>query len=138
MPVPQFLLATLRRKYWPLSVRNLIRQVCHSCVRCFKSNSKDLTQAMGLLSNRITPLRAFSITGVDFAGPIIILLNKGRGRKTCKSYIAFFVCFSTKAIHLEAVSELSTAAFLTLHRFIGRRGLPSKICSDNANFVGEN
>lgn len=49
-----------------------------------------------------------------------------------------FVCFSTKAIHLEATSELSTAAFLaTLRRFIGRRGVPRKICSDNAiNFVG--
>ncbi|XP_071573943.1 uncharacterized protein [Temnothorax nylanderi] len=94
---------------------------------------------MGSLpGDRIKPSRAFSITGIDFAGPIITLVNKGRGQKTCKSYVALFICFATKAIHLEATSELSTAAFLAaLRRFIGRRGLPSKICSDNAtNFVG--
>lgn len=45
---------------------------------------------------------------------------------------------ASQAIHLEATSELSTAAFLAiLCRFIERRGLPRKICSDNAtNFVG--
>jgi len=95
---------------------------------------------MGRLSlDRIQPSRTFSVTeSRDFAGPIITLVNKGRGRKTCKSYIALFICFATKAIHLEAVSELSTAAFMaTLRRFVGRRGLPRKICSDNAtNFVG--
>jgi len=94
---------------------------------------------MGSLpSARISPSRAFSITGIDYAGPIIMLVNKGRGRKTCKSYIALFVCFATRAIHLEAVSELSTSAFMAaLRRFVGRRGISHKICSDNAtNFIG--
>ncbi|XP_067206951.1 uncharacterized protein [Linepithema humile] len=87
--------------------------------------------------DRIKPTRAFTITAVDFAGPIVTLVNKRRGRRTCKSYIALFICFSTRAIHLEATSELTTAAFLAaLRRFVGRRGLPSKICSDNAtNFI---
>ena len=76
-----------------------------------------------LLSDRVQPFRAFAVTGIDFAGLITTLINKGRGRKTCKSYIALFICFVTKAIHLEATSELSTTAFLaTLRRFIGRRG----------------
>lgn len=136
---PQLLLASLRQRYWPLSARSLVRQVCRSCVVCFKTTPTGLTQAMGSLpGDRIKPSRPFTIVGTDFAGPIITLVNKGRGRKVCKSYIALFVCFSTRAIHLEATSELSTAAFLaTLRRFIGRRGLPRKICSDNAtNFVG--
>ncbi|XP_011859057.1 PREDICTED: uncharacterized protein LOC105556573 [Vollenhovia emeryi] len=65
-------------------------------------------------------------------------MSKGRGRKTNKSYIALFICFSTKAIHLEAVSQLSSDAFIAaLRRFAGRRGCPRKIYSDNAtNFVG--
>lgn len=65
-------------------------------------------------------------------------MNKGRGRKTHKTYVALFICFSTKAIHLEAVNELSTAAFLAaLRRFIGRRGRPRTIYSDNGtNFIG--
>ena len=42
------------------------------------------------------------------------------------------VCFATKAVHYELVSELTTTAFITtLRRFIGRRGIPSKIRSDN-------
>lgn len=135
----QLLLLSIRQQYWPLNVRNLVRQVCRSCVWCVRNNPSELTQAMGNLPiDRIKPSRAFTVTGVDFAGSIVTLVNKGRGRKTCKSYIALFICFATKAIHLEAVSDLSTAAFLaTLRRFIGRRGIPRRICSDNAtNFVG--
>uniref|UniRef100_A0A182K8L8 Integrase catalytic domain-containing protein n=1 Tax=Anopheles christyi TaxID=43041 RepID=A0A182K8L8_9DIPT len=45
---------------------------------------------------------------------------------------------ATKAIHLEAASNLSTEAFLpSLRRFIGRRGLIQQLHSDNAtNFRG--
>ena len=69
-----------------------------------------------------------------------LLVNKGRGRKTNKSYIALFVCYSTKAIHLEVTSELTTEAFIAaLRRFVSRRERPRIICSDNGtNFVGAN
>ncbi|XP_072379162.1 uncharacterized protein [Diabrotica undecimpunctata] len=55
-----------------------------------------------------------------------------------KSYIAIFVCLSTRAVHIEVVSGLSTETFLlALKRFISRRGLPQTIFSDNAtNFLG--
>ena len=44
-----------------------------------------------------------------------------------KAYVAVFVCFATKAVHLELVLELTTVAFIaTLHKFIGLRGIPSK------------
>lgn len=51
-----------------------------------------------------------------------------------------FVCFSTKAVHLEVVGDLSSDAFLNaLKRFVSRRGLCKDIYSDNAtNFVGAN
>lgn len=49
-----------------------------------------------------------------------------------------FICFSTKAVHLEAVSDLSSNAFIAaLKRFVGCRGCPLRIFCDNAtNFVG--
>ena len=52
-------------------------------------------------------------------------------------YLCIFVCFKSKCIHLEAVSELSKDAFLlTLKRFISRRGVPKIIYCDNGrNFV---
>ncbi len=53
-------------------------------------------------------------------------------------YIAIFVCFSTKAIHLELVSNLTTEAFIAaLTRFVSRRGIPKEIWSHNgSNFFG--
>jgi len=52
--------------------------------------------------------------------------------------IAIFVCFVTKAVHIEVVTSLTTDAFLAaLRRFIARRGKPRTICSGNGtNFQG--
>lgn len=63
---------------------------------------------------------------------------KGRGHKSYKSYIAVFVCLSTKAIHLELVNDLTTEIFIAaLRRFMVRRGHVSHMYSDNAtNFIG--
>ncbi|XP_075167712.1 uncharacterized protein LOC142239836 [Haematobia irritans] len=91
-----------------------------------------------LPKDRVSGSRPFQVVGVDFAGPIATYLRI-RGKTPYKSYIAVFVCFTTKAVHLEAVSDLSSDAFIAaLKRFIGRRGLPSKIYCDNAtNFIGD-
>lgn len=50
------------------------------------------------------------------------------------------MCLTTKAVHIEAVSDLTTKAFLNaLSRFFDRRGKCIVIYSDNAtNFVGAN
>ena len=49
-----------------------------------------------------------------------------------KCYIALFTCASTRAIHLELTPDLSTNSFIrVLKRFIGRRGFPGLIISDN-------
>ncbi|GFV21534.1 integrase catalytic domain-containing protein [Trichonephila clavipes] len=87
---------------------------------------------------RIVPSRPFGKVGLDYAGPIITKPNLKRSRVTLKSYIAIFIYFSTKATHLEVVSDLTTEAFLAcLRRFIARRSKPSVIWSDNAtNFKG--
>ena len=92
-----------------------------------------------LPKDRLVSSRPFQIIGVDFAGPIPTFL-KIRGKVPYKSYIAVFICFSTKAVHLECVSDLSSDAFIAaLTRLVGRRGVPSKLYCDNAtNFVGAN
>jgi len=136
---PQALLYSIRESYWPLRGRDIARRVVHDCIRCFHSKPKPMTQIIGQLpSDRTAAQRAFFISGVDFAGPITTLVNKGRGKRTIKSYIALFICCSTKAIHLEAVSDLSAASFIAaLRRFIGRRGCPQRLLCDNAtNFQG--
>ncbi|XP_037932562.1 uncharacterized protein LOC119667346 [Teleopsis dalmanni] len=88
---------------------------------------------------RITPARPFERCGVDFCGPINTHFRI-RGKRPYKTYIAIFICFVTKAVHIETVSDLSADAFIAaLKRLIGRRGIPSNIFCDNAtNFVGAN
>ncbi|GFV42130.1 integrase catalytic domain-containing protein [Trichonephila clavipes] len=83
-------------------------------------------------------IRPFESTGLDFAGPLTTKCAHKRSVTKFKSYICLFICTATKAVHLELVSDLSTAAFLAaLRRFIARRSCPSKIISDNgSNFKG--
>ncbi|XP_033231681.1 uncharacterized protein LOC117182686 [Belonocnema kinseyi] len=90
-----------------------------------------------LPSARVTPQRLFMTCGVDYAGPYY-LIDKLRGRNVTKAYICIFVCFATKAVHIELARDLSTNAFFNcLYRFISRRGKCQKIYSDNGtNFVG--
>lgn len=75
---------------------------------------------------------------MDYAGPIFLKDGKRRNAKITKAYIAVFVCFSTKAIHIETVSDLTSQAFLgAFKRFISRRGKPICMYSDNGTtFIG--
>jgi len=93
---------------------------------------------MGSLpANRVQPNPAFHTTGVDYCEPFYHKA-KTRNKARHKCYIADFVCFSTKAAHLEVVQDLTTDFFIAaLRRFISLRGSPRTIWSDNAtNFVG--
>jgi hypothetical protein len=91
-----------------------------------------------LPGSRVNPSATFEETGTDYAGPIQIRTWTGRGHKCVKGYICLFVCLATRAIHLEPVSELTTAAFLAaLDRFVAVRGHPRNVYSDNgSNYVG--
>lgn len=129
----------IQRQYWILSVRNLVRKRVHACLTCHKFRAPVIQPLMADLPQaRVTVSRPFGSTGVDFAGPFPTKETNRRNARISKSYLCLFVCFSTKAVHLEAVSSLSTPAFIaTFERFIARRGLPNDIHSDcGRNFVG--
>ncbi|XP_052746235.1 uncharacterized protein LOC112051537 [Bicyclus anynana] len=136
---PQALLCHIRESWWPLAGRNLARKVFHDCVVCKRIKGRTLTPLMGNLpSERITPTFPFYRCGVDYGGPISILNRKGKGAKTTKAYICIFICFATRAVHLELVSDLTAKAYLlALSRLISRRSKPDEIWSDNARtFLG--
>lgn len=120
---------------------NVIKKVVHSCTVCIRYKGLTASQLMGQLPKaRVTVSRPFNHVGIDFAGPFSCKCVAHRSVRFYKIYIAFYVCFVTRAVHLEIVSSLSTEAFLaSLQRFVARRGIPSNIYSDNAtNFVGAN
>jgi hypothetical protein len=136
---PQATLASLRQRYWPMSGRSVVRRIIHNCLKCFRANPTTSYQLMGELpKDRVQPARPFLNSGVDFGGPVYLKEGRGRGKRTVKGYIALFVCFATKALHLELVGDLSSQSFLgALKRFISRRGHVANLYSDNGtNFVG--
>ncbi|XP_055633802.1 uncharacterized protein LOC129774129 [Toxorhynchites rutilus septentrionalis] len=127
---PQSLLAVVRRRFWIVRGTSAARKTCRACVECVRARPVPLHQMMGQLpADRLKPNPPFSITGIDYAGPISIVSRRTRGAVSSKGYIALFICFSTRAVHLEAVSDLTTSAFI---RFSSRYGLPNKVYSDNA------
>ncbi|XP_055910831.1 uncharacterized protein LOC129945199 [Eupeodes corollae] len=133
------LFALIKQDFYILGCRNLARKVVRDCTQCIRQRKATSKQLMGNLpSERIRYARPFSRVGCDYAGPISLRLNRGRNPKFVKAYIALFVCFVTKAIHIELVGDLSSIAFLSaLDRFVARRGKPCEIWSDNGtNFVG--
>ncbi|XP_030747104.1 uncharacterized protein LOC115875730 [Sitophilus oryzae] len=134
---PQLLLGSIRETFWPIRGRNLARATVRKCLRCFRFNPELVKSIMGNLPrDRVTPSSPFHVTGIDYAGPFLI--KRGRGCKVEKCYVGLFVCFSTKALHLELISSLATSSFIqALRRFASRRGKPIKIVSDNGTtFVG--
>ncbi|GFX85716.1 integrase catalytic domain-containing protein [Trichonephila clavipes] len=133
------LLGIIKQTYWIIGLKNIVKKCIHKCIVCCRYRATTSKQLMGdLLTHRVTPSRPFSVCGVDYAGPINILRYRGRGAKTTKGYIALFVCFVTKALHLELVSDLTSEAFIaSLKRFCARRGAPKHIyCDNGTTFVG--
>lgn len=131
---PELLLTCLRQRYWIIDGMSYVRHFCRNCFVCRKLKALTLDQIMGdLPKNRICPSRAFLKTGVDYAGPIMIKTKKGRGARSVKAWIAYFVCMATKAAHIEVVSDLTTDCFIAaFRRFTARRGKVQHMYSDNA------
>ncbi|UYV73935.1 hypothetical protein LAZ67_11001507 [Cordylochernes scorpioides] len=126
------MLSTLRQKYWILRVKDQVKRCIRECVTCCRYNRVTPGQLMSdLPKERLTPGKPFSINGVDHAGPVNLRLSKGRGRKTEKGYICLFVCFVTRAVHLELVTDASTPTFMSaFKRFVARRGHCTRLYND--------
>lgn len=132
------LIGIIRQQVWIINARDVVRKVVRRCVHCFKYRPKLMQQIMGdLPADRFRAQRPFLVCGVDFCGPFFTSYRLKR-RIPFKTYVALFICFSSRAVHLELVSELSSDSFIAcLKRFVARRGIPQRIFCDNAtNFVG--
>ena len=83
---------------------------------------------------RVTPSAPFTYTGTDVFGPFYI----SEGRKELKRWGLIFTCLSSRAIHLETLSAMSTDSFLNaLRLFISHRRKVCELRSDQGtNFIG--
>ena len=124
-------LAELRQKYWVSKGRQVVKKVIKSCQSCTNLSTKPLPPAAtaAFPECRVESGHAFKTAGVDFAGPFYC----SNGKKTIKAYITLFACATTRAVHIEPVTDMSVTTFKqSLKSLITRRGMPSRIISDNA------
>ena len=126
----------LRQKYWILDGRAAVRAAWSRCSICRLNRAKPVQPQMGPLPACRLGIRErpFTYTGVDYFGPMTVS-NK---RRQEKRYGVVFTCLTTRAIHLELATSLTTdACMMATQRFTGRRGRPKEMYSDNGtNFRG--
>ncbi|XP_045777393.1 uncharacterized protein LOC123875556 isoform X2 [Maniola jurtina] len=137
---PQLLLASIRETYWPIGGRNLAKLCYRNCVRCNRMRGKVVPPLMGNLPSKRVQAGGypFENVGIDYAGPILSASRQGRGCRLVKVYIVIFVCFATKAMHIELVGDLTSNNFLSAaRRFMSRRGKSKNWYTDNgSSFIG--
>ena len=120
-------LTDVRQRFWIVKGRSLTRCILHRCVTCRRHQGAAYRgpPPPPLPRFRVKEGHAFTYTGVDFAGPLVI-----KGSK--KIWICLFTCLVTRAVHIDVVPDQNTSTFIRcLKRFASRRGLPHKFLSDN-------
>ena len=125
-------LTFVRQHYWIPTARQFIKKILRRCVTCRKLNSPPYRapDPAPLPSLRLNDSRPFTVTGVDFTGAIFVKSTRGQE----KVYICLFTCASTRAVHLEVVTDLSVPTFIAaFRRFVSRKSLPKVMVSDNAS-----
>ena len=131
----EWTLALIRRKFWIVRARNLIKSVNKACTICKKLYGKPVNQKMSdLPEERLQQVKPFSHVGIDCFGPFYIK----QGRHEIKRYGCIFTCMNFRAVHIEKLNSMETDSFINaFRRFMSRRGTPTKVWSDNGtNFVG--
>lgn len=138
----------IRKHFWIPKIRAEAKHLIHTCVQCTRMAEASTQQIMAELPHvRVRPAPPFQHVGVDMAGPYLVrpsqkvkMNTRSRDLPLIKAWIAVFVCLTTRSIHLEPTEGMATDDFLQAYqRFVGRRGNPEKVYSDNGtNFVGAN
>lgn len=124
----------LRTKYWIIGLRRAAKGLIKSCVTCRRFRKRPIEQLMGdLPKERVTISRPFAYCGVDYFGPIKVKRYAGRCKTIDTGYGAVFICLTTRMIHIESVSDLTSEKFLwALQRVASIYSMPEKMFSDNA------
>uniref|UniRef100_A0A1I7VP95 Reverse transcriptase domain-containing protein n=1 Tax=Loa loa TaxID=7209 RepID=A0A1I7VP95_LOALO len=125
-------LSAIRRRFWIPKGRATIKRTISSCMACkrWKAKPFKLPPMSSLPESRVMRSRSFEQVGLDYLGPLSIKSPTG----VVKRWIALFTCFTTRAVHLELVEDLSAENFShIMRRFVARRGYPKLILSDNAS-----
>jgi len=109
-----------------LGARNIVRTGLSFNVNAVSSNAKAQVARSweSYLYLGFKPAVAFYIPAIKG--------STGRTPMIGKAWFAIFVCLTTKALYIEAVTDLTTKAFIAVfQRFIARLSKPTDLYSDN-------
>ena len=110
---PETTLAILHEKIWVTQGRRDIKRVLRKCLVCRRQVTPCTQKMAPLPQERVQFTHAFSVIGVDFAGPLYARTKRG----SPKVYICLFTCASSRMLHLEITNDMSTDEFLqAFHR----------------------
>ena len=125
--------AKIRRKYWIVGLRQLLRSIKSKCVVCRRLDCQTQEQIMGKIpSERLSPVLAWTYISIDLLGPFYIKREVNK-RSNTRGYGVLFNCLLCPAVHVDIATDYSTDSFiLILQRFIAVRGCPVKIWSVEA------
>ena len=124
----------IRRNYWIIRGRQIVKSILKRCVICKIIQGKCLVQPQTppLPSFRVNCSHAYESVGVNYAGPLFCKDIFHVTAEMNKCYILLFTYSVTRAIHLELVTSFSSnCLILALKRFFSRCGTPRLIVSDN-------
>jgi len=111
-----------------------VAKLLRKCVICRKVAGKPfpIPNPPPLPWARVQDGPPFGVTGINFMG-VMYVKNEGSFGE-CKVYVCLFTFASTRAIHLEVVTDLTEMTFLqAFRRFAARRSLPHLVISDNVS-----
>ena len=98
-------------------MKKTVQSVIRQCTICYCHSAQPSPQMLGQLpSERVTPRAVFQKVGVDYAGPLQVKYGMVRKPVIMKAYICIFVSLAVKAVHLEAVSDLTSESFIAALR----------------------
>lgn len=124
-------LTKFRERFWIEKGKRTVGKILSLCPSCKRWQSKPfaLPDMTAYPTERVNRSLPFENVGLDYMGPIVLQNLK---KERIKRWIAIFTCFTTRAVHLEVVNDLSAESCMHIfRRFVARRGYPKLIYSDN-------
>ena len=104
-------LANMRKNFWVIRGQSTVRHYIKTCMKCKLRAAKSSEQIMAPLprDRLLQGGRVFEVTGCDFFGPYFV----SKYRCNTKFWGCIFVCFATRAVHLEVCEKMTTALILS-------------------------
>jgi len=104
----------LHRTNMNAGAKTLASSVVRQCLHRYHYKPRLANWIMGSLPfDLLQTVRPFTVTEVDLWGPFLTSYRI-RSKVPYKTYLVIYVCFSSKVVHIELISDLLTNTFILL------------------------